>query len=237
MPGVTGRKRRNIWWYGAWRRSALACALTVLCVGTSAAAAPAAVTIGQTATPAGVCSTGIDYLQPMVSSETPYVVPTDGTITSWSHLANANAGLTLTMKVFRPVLGTTTYTVVGHDSRMLEKPSELNTFTVSIPVHAGDVLGLFSTSNNTGCTFNAPTGEPFLQRSGNLADGESGQFDTGSNIRLNISAVVEPTPVVEPPKATPPGTGQRDAALKNCKKKKSKKARRKCKKRALLLPV
>jgi hypothetical protein len=37
--------------------------------------------------------------------------------------------------------------------------------------------------------------------------------------------------------AAPAPTGQRAAALKKCKKKKSQKARRKCKKKANLLPV
>src|SRR5262249_32060496 len=36
---------------------------------------------------------------------------------------------------------------------------------------------------------------------------------------------------------TPPPTGQRAAALKRCKKKRSARARKKCKKRANLLPV
>jgi hypothetical protein len=40
-----------------------------------------------------------------------------------------------------------------------------------------------------------------------------------------------------PKVSTPTGTGQRAAALKKCKKKKSKKARKKCLRKAKLLPL
>jgi hypothetical protein len=50
------------------------------------------------------------------------------------------------------------------------------------------------------------------------------------------TAVPSP-PAPTPPAATPGPTGQRAAALKKCKKKKSKQARKKCKKKANKLPV
>jgi hypothetical protein len=53
---------------------------------------------------------------------------------------------------------------------------------------------------------------------------------------LSGSGVAQPTtPVTQPPAATP--TGERAAALKRCKNKRTKKARKQCRKRAKRLPV
>jgi hypothetical protein len=61
---------------------------------------------------------------------------------------------------------------------------------------------------------------------------EGGYHSVNSTIGM-YSAVCDPASA-----AAPPGpTGQRDAALKKCKKKHSRKARRKCRKKAALLPV
>jgi hypothetical protein len=175
----------------------LASALAALALTAGAPPATAAVTIGQTGPPTGGCN-GTDLVQPTVTSGNSYVVPTTGgignwTITSWSTQAGPVAGM-LAMKAYRP-LGGPTYRVVGHDGPETLTPSTLNTFPASVAVTAGDVIGVSAPAVFVpGCRFSAAMGNAPLYRTGNLADGEQGNFnpdDPGE--RLNISAVITPT--------------------------------------------
>ena len=62
--------------------------------------AAASVTIGQVADPnAGNCDAGTEFVQLGVASGNPYVVPGNGTITSWTVQAGGDPGR-LTMKIF-----------------------------------------------------------------------------------------------------------------------------------------
>jgi hypothetical protein len=164
----------------------------------SASPAVASVTLGQLAPgspPTGFSdpSGSWDALQPTVTSGNSYVVPGNGTITSWSHNAAAGTGQEMTFKVFRPITGLT-YTVVGHDGPRSLTGGALNTFPASIPVKPGDVIGLFW---NLAPPAKAPIfivpGEPFLYRDGNLADGESGVFNNSPGRRVNATAVFVPS--------------------------------------------
>jgi hypothetical protein len=205
----------------------------MLVAAQAAGASPAsALTLGETGTSDAMCDSNADRLQPSVSSGNSYVVPANvmsGTITSWSTQANAVGG-SLEMKVYRHANGAT-YTVVAHDGPHTLAGGTLNTFTVSVPVKAGDVLGVSTPvgPNNAGCTFAVAGDNSYLYHAGNLADGESGDFDRTLALpdrRLNVSA--ELSGIV---------TGERAAALKKCKKKHSAKKRKKCRKKAKSLPV
>lgn len=152
-------------------------------------------TIGQTGPPSA-CANDRDRLQPIGTAGNAYVVPStvaNGTITSWSTQASAGAGRMLGMKVYRP-LGGASYMVVGHNGPHPLAESTLNTFPASVPVKAGDVLGssVPPAGGNPGC-LGAVTGESFLFRVGNLADGGSGVFAPDGDRHLNISAVVAPS--------------------------------------------
>jgi hypothetical protein len=128
-----------------------------------------------------------------------YVVPSTGgvtswTVTSWSHKASADSGQSLTMKFWRP-LGGSMYMAVGHDGPRSPTPGTLNTYGgLSIPVKAGDVLGISPDGGggNNGCSI-LVVGDQFSYQVGALADGQSDTF-TGTTLgeRLNVSAVVEP---------------------------------------------
>ncbi len=218
------------WGDGFVRRFALASLLTVVALTASASRAGAAVTIGQVAptTPEGLdCGSNADRLQPTVTSGNTYIVPTGtGVITSWSTNPEATAGQMLTMKVFRKVADPATYQVVGHDGPRPLDSGVLSTFPASVTVLSGDVLGLHTpTPGGQACFFSAP-GETWLQKVGNLADGQSDDFTpsggTPANFRLNLSAVVEPDcdndgrgdetqdtnasgPACPPPPPAPPG--------------------------------
>jgi hypothetical protein len=183
------------------RRKTLLSAVLLACVGALglASQASAAVTIGQNplSTPSADCKTQLDLVQPSVTSATRYVVPStiaQGTITSWSHRASAGSGQTLSLKVFRG-LGGPAYEVIGQDGPRSITASRLNTFdNVSIPVQAGDVLGLNSgnaAAVANGCLFDA-NGDRHLEAPGDLGIGGSAAFTTVPGTRVNVSAKVEP---------------------------------------------
>jgi hypothetical protein len=162
---------------------------------TNASPAEASVTIGQLApeaSPPAVCVNPDPYdeVQPTVTSGKSYVVPTGGVVTSWSHKAAAGSGQKLTMKIFREVGDPNVYQVVGHDGPRRLAARTVNTFSASIPVRAGDVLGLNDTKTANACAFSSP-GEAFRWRLGDLADGASGPFAPVGLLRLNITAVVK----------------------------------------------
>jgi hypothetical protein len=178
------------------RRFAIAASLAGLSLIASASPASSAVTIGQLAPsqPMTACpGVSVDRLQPTVTSGNSYVVPGNGTITSWSH--NFAAGnQTMRMEIFRRVAGLR-YMVVGHDGPRALTGGALNTFPASIQVRRGDVLGLHhSQPSMTTCPYFFAPGDQILSRNGNLADGEEGDFEVSPvDRRLNITAVFVPS--------------------------------------------
>ena len=178
-------------------------AAVALLVGASAASA--ATTIGQFATlanpPTAVCaSNDRDLLQHTVSSGDAYIVPPYGaTITSWSHLAAAGAGQTLTFKVYRKVAEPNTYRVIGADGPRPLDAGVVNNFPVNIAVQGGDVIGL-NTANagtvNNACSEAIGAGDSMRFRSPGLAVGQQNTYNDQPNSRLNVKAVVEPSNVI-----------------------------------------
>src|SRR5688572_10100057 len=97
------------------------------------------------------------------------------------------------MKVFRQVSGVN-YSVVGHDGPRPLSAGSVNTFATSVPVQAGDLLGLQTVTAGFNClnSSGAP-GDTYLIRLGSLADGSSGDFmdNGGDTRRVNIAAVFD----------------------------------------------
>ena len=163
----------------------------------AAAPAGAAVTIGQVGDPsASGCSSGYDWVQPTVTAGNSYVIPGNGTITSWTTYASGAPGQQETMKVWRPVAGQDGfYLAVGHTAPETLTPGGVagNTFPASITVKRGDILGMYT---NTGgkCAFSLP-GDTYTAASGNTPDGQvGGPFDQGgSDYRLDITAEFVPS--------------------------------------------
>jgi hypothetical protein len=178
----------------------LALALGLATAGTASAAA----TLGQLPAanpPPALCSQGggfnnTEYIEPTVTSGASYVVPPGGVaITSWSTKAAAGTGQQLTFKVFRKVSDPGTYQVVGHDGPQTLNPGVLNTFSVSIPVQPGDVIGAYVPLNSadSACIFDSP-GNSVLSPNffGDHNDGETVTVDTTNpepDASLNVSAV------------------------------------------------
>ncbi len=177
------------------------CATLVASAGTAGAATQ--VTLGSTSgTPNGnICAATIrcTYL-PNVQS--PPVVPSlrvpfDGTVTSFSVNAGS-AGGTVWLRLLRPVSGVLQYTGVGTSS-----PQTLhlgvNTFTVSLPAKAGDVIGL--DNDSSALLFDTfSTGIPQVF-SPALADGMTAA-PNGALSRLNYNLLLSATVTATPPSIT-----------------------------------
>lgn len=163
-----------------------------------ASSAGAAVTVGQIAptTPTPTCASPVDRVQPLVTSGNTYVVPVEGTITSWSTNAGAAAGASLKLKVFRPVLGVAnTYTVEGNDGPRALTPNTVNSFPANVPVKKGDLIGLNSNVGSPNCSF-VVTGDQYFRTTAasDTADGATATIATPVvNRRLNITATVAPS--------------------------------------------
>jgi hypothetical protein len=165
-----------------------------------------ALTIGQLAptNPPATCHHNSEYdeVQVKVASGPGYVVPAPGgVITSWSTNAAEGAGQSLGLKIFRPsALGT--YTIVGQDGPQPLVPSVLNTFTASIPVQAGDVIGVHTPPTLAipeACFFRTISNEDQLAyQSGSLGVGGTfvGEELPEGKLRLNVSATVLPPPTI-----------------------------------------
>jgi hypothetical protein len=163
--------------------------------------ADAQVTVGQLApaNPEVLCSGSWDEFQLGVSAGAGYAIPAPGgVITSWSTSAGPGAGQLFTMKVYRP-LGGASYSVAAQDGPRALTPSTVNTFPVSIPVQANDIVGIHLTegSSETACVF--LTGSPldrvaFLE--GDAPVGSTLSVEEGFSARFNISATVLPPPTI-----------------------------------------
>lgn len=179
------------------RRYLLASLVSAALIAMSTSPAGASVTIGQTdpsLTPMAAC-VGVnpqDMAQPSVTSGDSYVVPADGTITSWSHNAYNGANQNVSLKVWRLISGTS-YQVVGHNSETFSGPGLISFSGISVPVQAGDVLGLNAgIGGSVDCMFPAPGDTMLYANASNTPDGQTTNFTTVPDRRPNISAVVEP---------------------------------------------
>lgn len=179
--------------------------LVVVAAAMAAVLAPAAsaqIVVGQLAPapePSVSChfTSPYDEYQRSVSSGNSYVIPAAGILTSWSINEGAGTGL-VGAKVFRPV-GPGLYLVVGHDGPRTLTPNTLNTFPISIPVQAGDVLGLSVAANGTStCYFFTGSALDVIgYTEGAAADGQTfAEENSFTEERLNVAATLLPPPTV-----------------------------------------
>lgn len=222
----------------------------------SAAPAGAAVTLGQAGFPPATCGGNVYLAQTAVAGPPDYAVPAGyGVITSWSAQGAAAPGVGKFL-VWRPT-GTTNQYILLHKSFVEAFTTGIaRTYLVRFPVEPNDVLGLMTNQN---CLAAGSLGD-VAQYATIVTDPAEGSVQTLSNVipqsRIMLSAQVEPdadhdgfgddtqdqcptNPALQTPcpAAAAADTGQRAAALKTCKKKHSKKARKKCRRKAQLLPA
>jgi hypothetical protein len=177
------------------RRSTIA-VLVALALAIGAAPAGASVTLGSLPPfPSGATGAS-DFVQFTVSSGDGYVVPGNGTITSWSTNAIVGSNEMMTVKVFRKVADPIFYKVVVHDGPRNLASGLLNTFSTSLPVQAGDVLGVNSVNSNSNSIDAAASGDTFGSHFPGLNDGEQAAFPPNTAERINLSALFEPTNTV-----------------------------------------
>src|SRR6266487_849316 len=161
------------------------------CCAALGAAAPAlgSVTIGQLPgePPSPTCmASGFDYLQPSITGGNLYVARQAGTITSWT-TNSSGPGATYVLKIFRRTTDPDSFQVIAH-SPAQTLSSGLNTYSVSLPVKSGDLLGYHESGPPNSCTFFLP-GDTVLNRAGDLSDGVAGTFAPRNDMRLNLQAV------------------------------------------------
>ena len=232
----------------------------------NAASAGAAVTVGQTGIPNAGCGGDDNIVQASTDPASTHTLPSDGVVTSWS-FRSGGAGQPAKMIVWRPTAMANQFVVVGKTDSQTFGGTVVETFMTRIPVQAGDLLGMRMSQNGQCLMSGAPAGNliRFLATPG--ADVPDGSTQTMTNelttFRILVATALEPDadhdgfgdetqdqclgtagPENGCAAATAPTasvTGQRAAALKKCKKKfpgKAKaKKRKKCKKKANLLPV
>jgi hypothetical protein len=215
------------------RRFGLAVILATVAGCALAASAQAATVIGQTGAPDDCSGGGYGgEVQLSTAGGLSYTVPFDGTITSWSAATDASSVQTKLL-ILQPVSGTT-FHVVAKSEFSTFTSTGVQTFPAQIPVQAGQVIGAFGqlclietgNAGNVLGSFGGP--EPAVGTDQSFPGGPPGNA-------ADLSATVEPIA------STPSATGQRDAAIKKCKKKHKKnhdkKKFKKCKKKAKKLPV
>jgi hypothetical protein len=256
--------------------SKLARRICLAAIGTTAVIATpnasAATHVGATFTPGfgNSCLGGPDWevVQTGRASGPSYATPSKGVLTTWSFQADDAVQTVMTLRVFRPTGTAHQYQVIADGSSGLETipaSSGLHNFPTRIPVNAGDLIGIRSTSGECGSeTLNsADTYDGYFGTA--TAVGALGSFTAYNGWIWDISASLEPDadndgfgdesqdpcpgqtgtsdgctgPPASAPSAAP--TGQRAAATKKCKKKFPGKAkankRKKCIKKAKKLPV
>ena len=158
-------------------------------IATSASPAGAAVTIGQTLTPTGACTSNTFFQQASLAQK--YFAPSSGVITSWAFQADSSPPQPLKFKVGRPA-GGNSYTVVGTSAGVSPTPGVLNTFETRIPVQAGDQIGFFAGTSG-GCAATAPAGNGIAFFGADLSPGDpTTTFTTQDQRLLDVSAKLEP---------------------------------------------
>lgn len=173
--------------------AALAAILSAAAILASAGPATAATVVGETFVPPTSYSAGYTALQEG-SPGGQYTVPTAGVLTSWSFQApDTQVPTGLKLKVARPG-GVDVFSIVGESVPKNPTAGLLNTFTdISIPVQAGDVLGLYAVNASRMHRAVAPSaGYAFTDTFADEPPGGPKEYDGPYNDRqLDVSATLE----------------------------------------------
>jgi hypothetical protein len=192
--GIAGAHRWTL-------KGSVVCAIACAAMLMPASPAVAATALGETNNPySGVICTGPStYLQVSTGRTPSYTAPAGGgVITSWTTFAPAGrGGAQVKLGVFRQT-GTppAQYTTVGASAAQTLTAGSLNVFPTSIPVEAGDTLGLLIVAGGHNCII-IDTGSP---QDGTQRE-EGALFDVGSvhlytdpsqpARRVNVAATLE----------------------------------------------
>jgi IPT/TIG domain/PASTA domain len=152
--------------------------------------------VGQLFAPDSACTAGDTFLQSGVSSGNSYVIPVAGVITFWSFQDGASPVTNLKLKVGRPA-GGSTYTIVGESSAGTQTPNAVNTYPASIPVQAGDIIGIYEDGGGLCVSTSGMTGVDIAKYvTTDAAPGSTMSYASVGTARLPVSATVEQLPEV-----------------------------------------
>jgi hypothetical protein len=163
----------------------------------------AQITVGQTAPDLSVVNSsctsdnGYNEVQTKVAAGASYQVPSAGILTSWTTFPKDGGRLGLA--VYRPVAGQ--YLLLAVDGPRIVLAGALRTIPVTIPVQAGDLIGLaVPTVPSASCAFaTGNPGDELIYQSGNAPVGTTIAFppeNNESSFRLNVSATLLPPPTI-----------------------------------------
>lgn len=155
-----------------------------------AGSALAATTVGQTSASVVPCASPITVVQSTTTGPNPYVVPSDGVITSWS-TDPANAG-SAKLKILHPGTTLDQYTVVAESAAQTVTAGSLQTFSTNVPVHAGDIVGLETTAS--GCAFTTTSSEIVDDVVTDPPPGTTSTYQENAGYRVNVSATLTSPP-------------------------------------------
>jgi hypothetical protein len=173
------------------RTASLVAALLVASLAAAAPALGAPTTVGSLGTAAQMPNVACtSALQRQTAPSSPsYVVPHDGTLTSWS-VRGATQAAAVQLQVYRPA-GPNQWLLVAETSARQVPASVVSTFTANIGVKAGDILG----RTGLGCVYTSAVSGDNVQTFGYHPEVGTVATPDGpgaSAWRLNVSARVEP---------------------------------------------
>jgi len=163
------------------------------------ARAPAVTTLGQVGTGiCGVTGPGAAAINTQAAGQPSYVAPNNGVLTSFSHLANGQAG-TVQLIVFADGPTAVQKIVATKSAKLPVATNRLNTFAVRVPIKAGQKLGIGFSATNMACATAADfAGDSTLVKASFDADttttfvADGTLSSAGHTFRPNIAAVLEP---------------------------------------------
>jgi hypothetical protein len=191
---------------GGWPRVGLLLVVGLGCMGVQPGLAGAVTTIGETTDSPLFCGaeevTRVRYQHTTQFPSPSYAVPAGGgVITSWTTNPGANTGVSTRLEVIREAAGgATPHTVVAESALQTNIPAHNTTaFSTSIPVQAGDLIGLEIESPGGG--FCVGQGPDFFQDQ-TVASTDPGPGKELPQIVAQTSWLMDVSATVESPKAT-----------------------------------
>ena len=157
--------------------------------------ASAATDIGRVAPDGAVladCNSDTAHVTTPAAGTNPYVAPSAGVITEWRFRAEGNPG-TVALQVLN-VIDNSTYAPIAETPAAALAADQLNKVPARIPITAGQIIGLRTTTASHGCYAVSQTGFTNHQVTPAPAPGSGPtMFGTGSgDAATNIAATIEP---------------------------------------------
>ena len=176
-------------------RGGILVVVAVACALAAASAQAATSTLGQLFVPTALCSGPYTYLQTGVGSGASYTVPAPGVITSWSFQDGGTTVTGLKLKVGRAA-GGANYTITAEAAAGVQSPSSVNRDTASIPVQAGDLIGIAQDGGGCG-SITGDASDTFVANASDVPPNTTLTFTPAAMIKLPVSVQETLRPQVE----------------------------------------